>query len=131
MSEFYFTAKCENCGEEYDNYMRTLFIEEKEKRTCVCLDCRNKLSKGKIYYTNHIPAFCDGGNLVTRIFDSVDELKQFVLNQADEKEIVTFDDYTIVEVRKNEKYWWVRGFVSHNLDLPDFHKTLVDLGYNK
>lgn len=125
-----YTTKCENCGNLYDNYMRTFFIEEKGERKCVCLDCRNNLRKGRIWYTNHIPAFCDGGNLITRIFDSIEDLTDFVLSKTDNDDIATFSDYTIVDVRKSRRYWWVRGYVSHKIDLPTFNETREKLGYN-
>jgi hypothetical protein len=124
-----YTTKCENCGNLYDNYMRTFFIEEKGERKCVCLDCRKSLCKGKIWYTNHIPTFCDGGNLVTKIFESVADLADFILKKTDADDIATFGDYTIVDVSKSRKYWWVRGYVSHSLDLPTFNETIEKLGY--
>lgn len=126
-----YTTKCENCGNLYDNYMRTFFIEEKGERKCVCLDCRNNLRKGKIWYTNHIPTFCDGGDLITRIFDSIEDLTDFVLSKTDNDDIATFSDYTIVYVRKNRNYWWVRGYVSHKIDLPTFNETIKKLGYKE
>lgn len=124
-----YTTKCENCGNIYDNYMRTFFIEEKGKRKCVCLDCIKNLRKGKIWYVNYIPTFCDGGDLVTRIFESVAELTNYVLEKTDADYIATFEDYTIVDVSKSRKYWWVRGYVSHSLDLPKFNETIEKLGY--
>lgn len=129
MSKWIFTAKCEKCGEEYDNYMRTLFVEEKGKRTCVCLDCRKKWIKDRFWYINHIPPMCDGGNLVARVFDSLEELQKFVVNNTAENDIATFSDYNIVDVRKDKEFWWVRGGVSHKIDLPDFNETRKSLGY--
>ena len=125
-----FTTKCENCGNLYDNYMRTFFIEDKGEKKRVCLDCRKNLRKGKIWYTNYIPTFCDGGDLITRIFDSIEDLTDFVLSKTDNDDIVTFSDYTIVDVSKSKKYWWVRGFVSHKINLPTFNETREKLGYN-
>lgn len=127
--DYNFTTKCEVCGDEYDNYMRTFYIEEKGKRTCVCLKCRKRLSAGKYAFTNHIPAFCDGGDLVTRIFENEQQLKDFVLSRADKDQIVTISDFDIVEVDKTKEFWWVRGSVSKEIDLPNFYDALKELGY--
>ena len=126
---FTFTTDCEICGEEYDNYMRTLYVEEKGKRTRVCWKCRNKLSQGKYTFTNHIPPICDGGDLVTRIFENEQQLKDFVLSRADKDQIVTIHGVDIVEVDKTKEFWWVRGSVSKEMDFPNFYDVLNELGY--
>lgn len=55
-----FKTTCQICGKEYDNYMRTYYVEKNGEKTRVCRECRNKFCKGKFVYTNHIPDFCDG-----------------------------------------------------------------------
>lgn len=123
------TVKCENCGNNYGCYMRTFYIQENGIKKCVCNDCRENLRKGKIWYTNYIPSFCDGGDVVTRIFDSIEQLNEYVNSKTDKDYIATFDDFAIVDVNKDHSEWWVRGFVSEKINLPEFYETIDKLGY--
>ena len=122
--------ECEICKEIYDGYSRTLYIQDDTGKKCVCQDCRDKLIKDKIWYKDYIPAFCEGADLVTRIFSNVQDLLEFVKNNTEEQFIATIDEYnTIVDVKENKEIWWVRGFVSNKLNLPDFDETIKKLNY--
>lgn len=124
-----YTEKCENCGDSYDAYMRTFYVEEKGCKKCVCLDCQSKLKKGKIWYTNYIPNFVDGGSIVTRIFGGLKEMEKYIHNDTLKDFIATISDYCVVDVCKTRKEWWVRGYVSHKINLPTFNETREKLGY--
>lgn len=129
-------VKCNICGRNYSNYMRTFYVENKGEKTLVCNECRKETTYGKISYTNYIPTFVDGGDIVTKIFETKQELKDFILKDTDEEDIATLKidttvenfskivpEYTIIDVVKNEQdRWYVRGWVSCEIDLPKFEK---------
>lgn len=124
-----YTTICENCGEEYINYFRTFYVKENGIKRCVCEQCRNDLRNGKIWFTDHIPAFVDGADLLTIIFNSIEELTKHIVSETDSDFIATYSDGIITDVNKNENHWWVRGYVSHEISLPEFYETITKLGY--
>ncbi len=127
--EFIHTAKCELCGKEYDDWMRRYYVEYKGQKTCVCSGCRHKFVQDKYWFINYIPAYCDGGDLVAKCFDTLEELREYIVSNTKENQIATFNNGWIVDVYTTKEFWWVRGSVSHKLDLPSYHNTLEDLGY--
>ena len=118
MSEY--EALCEICGNKYNNYMRTMYIQYSKNdndRKCTCLECWRKEAIVKPYrYTNEIPMSCDGGDLITRLFNTKEDLLQYVLDNTNDGDIACMDDddNTIVDVNANRKFWWARGYA--NLD---------------
>ena len=124
-----FKTTCEVCGKEYDNYMRTFYINKQNKRTRVCLNCRNELSEGYIY-TNHIPAFCAGGDLDTYCFPVEEQLLRHIHKNTIKNYIACMDysDGIIVDVCTTEKFWWVRGYSNLSQGkLPDWKEKVKEL----
>lgn len=121
MSEY--EALCEICGNKYNNYMRTLYIQYSKNdndRKCTCLECWRKEALVKPYrYTNEIPMSCDGGDLITHLFNAKEDLLQYILDNTDDGDVACMDndDDTIVDVNVNRKFWRVRGYA--NLDKND------------
>ena len=106
-----FKTTCQICGKEYDNYMRTYYVEENGIKIRVCQDCRRIFCSDKHVFTNHIPTFCAGGDLISRCFKTETELLDYILTSTTDCFIACMDqDGTIVDVSKNEKFWWVRGY---------------------
>lgn len=102
--------------------MRTFYVEENDIKIRVCLECRKAFCSDKHVFTNHIPAFCDGGDLVSHCFNTEEELLDYILSSTIDCYIACMsDDGTIVDVSKNEKFWWVRGYSSLKPgSLPDW-----------
>ena len=108
-----FKTTCQLCNKEYDNYMRTFYVKENETKIRVCLDCRKAFCRDKYVYTNHIPTFCDGGDLVSHCFETEEQLLNHVISNTKDDYICCMDEGgTIVDVCKTKKFWWVRGFSS-------------------
>lgn len=124
-----FKTTCQLCGKEYNNYMRTFYVEENGIKIRVCSECRRAFCIDKYVYTNHIPAFCDGGDLISHCFDTEKELLDYVLSNTTDKYICCMDnDGTIIDVSKNEKFWWVRGYSSLKQDaLPNWRDKVIEL----
>lgn len=132
MSEY--EALCEICGNKYDNYMRTFYIQYSKNdndKKCVCAKCRRKEAIVKPYrYTNDIPMFCDGGDLITHLFNTKEDLLQYILDNTDDGDIACMDDdgKTIVDVNANRKFWWVRGYANLDKnDLPNWKDKAIEL----
>lgn len=132
MSEY--EALCEICGNKYDNYMRTFYIQYSKNdndKKCVCTECWRKEAIVKPYrYTNEIPISCDGGNLITRLFDTKEDLLQYILDNTEDGDIACMDDddNTIVDVNANRKFWWVRGYANLDKnDLPNWRNKAIEL----
>ena len=131
-----FMSKCEVCGKEYDSYMRTFFVQnsnDESSKKCCCRECLNKEAAKKPHrYTNHIPSFCDGGDLIIRLFDTKEELIEWLkdnLNYSkDTEELCCSEDGSIITVKKTEKYWWVHGFSTlEKYDLPYWREVVIKL----
>lgn len=129
--EDYF-AVCDICGKKYDNYMRTFFVQysnDSTDRKCCCGDCLSKESRKKPHrYTNHIPMYYDGGKLITRLFDSKEEMIDWLIKNVkrEDEELCCARDGEIIAVNKNEKFWWVDGFSTLDIgDLPNFEDTVI------
>lgn len=128
MSEF--ETKCKLCGKKYNNYMRTFYVEEYGKKIKVCMECRKIFCRDKYVYTNHIPPFCDGGDLVSHCFKTEKELLEYILSNTDDNYICCMDekDGAIVDVKKDKKYWWVRGFSNLKSEsLPNWKSVVKEL----
>jgi hypothetical protein len=110
------SAICEICGKKYNSHMRTLYIQytnDESDIKCCCPECWQKEAQTKPHrYTNHIPAFCEGGRLITRLFDTKEDLIGWLKNTfANENDVLCYGDTgAIVIVNKNENFWWVKGF---------------------
>lgn len=127
-----FKAKCEICGKEYDNYMRTFYIQYSDNdndRKCCCSVCKcNEIISKPYKFTNYIPDFVDGGNLITRLFDTKDDLVKW-LNKTynnENEELCCSDSGTIVIVDKKKRQWRIEGFSNLKKgDLPDWEETVI------
>lgn len=123
-----FKTTCKLCGKEYDNYMRTFYVEENGIKIRVCTECRGSFCRDKYVYTNHIPSFCDGGDLISRCFNNEENLLEYILSNTKEEYICCMgDDGIIVDVSKNKKFWWVRGYSSLNNGLPNWKNKVKEL----
>ena len=127
-------ALCEICGNKYNNYMRTMYIQYSKNdndRKCTCLECWRKEAIVKPYrYTNEIPMSCDGGDFITRVFNTKEDLLQYVLDNTDDGDIACMDDddNTIIDVNANRKFWWVRGYaILDKNDLPNWKDKAIEL----
>lgn len=124
-----FKTTCNICGKEYDNFMRTFYVEDSGIKIRVCLECRSKYCRDKNVYTDHIPPFCDGGDLISHVFKTKEELLQYIVSSTTNNNICCMEnDGTIVDVNKNEKFWWVRGFSSLDKgSLPNWKDKVREL----
>lgn len=127
-----YTTTCQLCGKEYDNYMRTFYVQEKGIKIRVCSDCRSAFWRDKYIFTNHIPAFCDGGDLVSHCFNTEEELLDHIVSKTRENYVCGMDQTgTIIDVCTTEKFWWVRGYSNLTYgQLPDW-QSIADEIYGK
>ena len=125
-------CKCELCGVEYDNYMRTFKVNGK----IVCNNCFNSEIKkinnsGKFYFYPHIPSSCEGCDVNMDVFDNIPDL----LNRLKEYEeygtlaVDNCDEETdvsnyVMTVSDDRKHWWVHGFTNAKLNLPDYESLI-------
>lgn len=125
-----YTITCELCGRKYDARCGTYYYQEgndKTTRKRKCRYCKIPLS-GEYRYANHIPAFVEGGNYITYVFDSKDDLTKFILENTREEFIVCTDcENCIIDVSTKRKYWWVRGYVNIAIDLPNWKEKVIEL----
>lgn len=106
-----FKTTCQFCNKEYDNYMRTYYIKTSSAKIRVCPECRTAYCRDKYVYTNHIPAFCDGGNLVSYCFNTEEELLDHITLETRENYVCGMSqDGAIIDVCTTKKFWWVRGY---------------------
>lgn len=117
-------AICQECGKEYDNFMRTFKVKTDDKELTVCRDCQNKYiyeiakSHNKTWFLPHIPAFCDGGDLTLRIFKNIKDFTDFLNTIPSKKEKIVYDDKdvnTIMTIDNSGKNWWVHGYTNVKL----------------
>lgn len=126
-----FLETCDICGEKYDAYMRTFWVQcssDNKDQKCCCPKCWSEQAELKPHrYTNHIPTFCDGGDLITRLFDTKEELISWLrenLNIKDNEELCCSNDGNIITVNKDKKFWWVHGYSTLKKgDLPYWKET--------
>lgn len=105
-----FKTTCQFCNKEYDNYMRIFYAQENKMKIRVCPDCHRAFCKDKYIFTNHIPAFCDGGELVSHCFETEEQLLEHILSETKENYVCGMSsDGTIVDVCTTKKFWWARG----------------------
>lgn len=134
--EFCDKRKCELCGKEYEGRMRTLYIQHynNPNKVCCCGECLHKETKKKPHsYTNSIPAYVEGGNVITVLFDRKDDLISYIKNnvfdeaEKEKGEICIGDDGKIVYVDKTRKWWWVSGFSTlRHGDLPNWREKVIE-----
>lgn len=73
---------------------------------------------------------CDGGDLITRLFNTKEDLLQYILDNTEDGDIACMDDddNTIVDVNANRKFWWVRGYANLDKnDLPNWRDKAIEL----
>lgn len=124
-----FTTTCNLCGKEYDNYMRTFYVQEKGIKIRVCPECRSAFCRDKFIFTNHIPEFCTGGDQVSHCFETEDQLLNHILSETKENYVCCMStDGVIVDVCTNKKFWWVRGYSNLTYgQLPDWKETAEEI----
>lgn len=125
-------CKCELCGIEYDNYMRTFKVNGK----IVCNECFTSEGKkinnsGKFYFYPHIPSCCEGCDVNMEVFDNIPDLlnrlKEYeeygtlAVDNCDEEADVS--NY-VMTVSKDGKHWWVHGFTNAKLNLPNYESLI-------
>lgn len=127
-----YTTTCNLCNKEYNNYMRTFYVQENKTKIRVCPDCHRAFCRDKYIFTNHIPAFCDGGDLVSHCFNTEEELLDHITSETRENYVCGMNqDGTIIDVCTTKKFWWVRGYSSLTYgQLPDW-KSIANEIYGK
>lgn len=114
---------CQECGKEYDNFMRTFKIKNDDKELTVCRNCQDKYEKmaesnNEIWFLPHIPAFCEGGDLTLRIFKNIKDFTDFLNTIPSKKEKIVYGDQSIdmvMTIDNSGKNWWVRGYTNAKL----------------
>lgn len=127
-----YTTTCQICDKEYDNYMRTFYVEENGIKIRVCPECRSAFCRDEYVYTNHIPPYCDGGDLISRCFATENELLKYITSNTKDNYVCCMsEEGNIIDVCKTEKFWWVRGYSNLSCgQLPDW-KTVAKELYGK
>jgi hypothetical protein len=111
-----YEVKCELCKKTYNFiFDRKYYLFENRKKKCVCKQCMEKESEGKIWFTDYIPAFVSGGNIETHIFKHKKSLNDFIKRKTPQGYKAICTDKTIIDVGKEGSY--VRGFVSEYINL--------------
>ena len=118
--------------------MRTFYVQEKGIKIRVCPECRKAFCREKFIYTNHIPSFCDGGDLITHCFETEEQLLNHILSETEERHInrknyvcCMSSDGTIIDVSTTGKFWWVRGYSNLTYgQLPNW-ETIAEEIYGK
>ena len=118
--------KCQVCGKEYDDYdylyAYQFGTDDKTYVQC-CSDCQTKMeNKHRYWFRNYLPTFVNG-ELLTRIFDTKEEL----VNYLDNLELIT--DYelcisgdTIIQINKARDTWFCKGFINEKIHLDKYPK---------
>lgn len=129
-----YKSTCSFCNEEYDSYMRNYYVQFEENKATkreACPECWKRFGRVTNYrFTNHIPAFCDGGDLVTIQYNDKNKLIDYLNKRyKTDTNIICMDkDGTILEVSTKKKYWWVYGF--SNLEegtFPNWKDKVIEL----
>ena len=89
----------------------------------------------KYYYRNYVPTFVDGVPIITKYFDTEQEVIEAINKKLSDEfyknYIITIDENTIVIVNKNKREWWVKFFTNISKDsFPSYKKTIKELGYD-
>lgn len=133
MSEY--KSTCSFCNKEYDSYMRNYFVQFEENTATkreACPECWRRFGKVTKYrFTNHIPAFCDGGELVTMMYEDKDKLIDYLNRRyKNDTNIICMDKNSgnIVTVSTDKKYWWMYGYSNLDAgDLPHWKDKVIEL----
>lgn len=134
-----YTTECKICGKEYENYHMTFYIENNDTTTCVCRDCFydkiKNIKDNKFYFHNHIPNFVDGASKVLKIFDTKEELIDFINTSFKKDNNIICREYNmhdqtldIITVQTDEKHWWVHGTTNLPKEIfPDWKLKVIEL----
>lgn len=131
----WFTAKCDFCGKTYNCSHAKIFIQhgdDESSRKCCCLECRDKEEKKPYWFENHVPDFCDGAKKIVRLFDSKEQLLQWLYKEFEDEDYkigmnsISKSHAAIISVRKSEKFWWVEGWTDlESGSFPDWRDIVV------
>lgn len=121
--------KCDICGKKFDDNNESYSIKKNnENELNVCSDCFGVFINTFEYvykkYTNLFPF-----NKITqaRSFSTRNELLIYINSLPFEDETIAINkDREIIVVNKNREFWWIKGAVTCELDLPDFDKTVEE-----
>lgn len=111
-------VKCEICGVNYDDRVRTFWIQyssDNNDKKCTCRQCWDKETKLKPYhFQNHIPNCCTGGDLCRHLFDTKEDLLKFILDDTNDGYVACMcrEGNEIVDVGLTCLDWWVRGYAT-------------------
>lgn len=125
------TAKCEICNKDYDNEFRITYIQRSSKEAdikCCCGECLEKeITTKPHWFRNYLPAYYDGGSLTTTLFDTKEELIEWLHNNikiSSDEVLCTGSSGYITAVNKSGKHWWVAGLSTLGEgDLPNRQET--------
>ena len=126
---------CDYCGKDFlhNGYNRDCkfhFVKSDETKQC-CDDCLKSINKFNIYknlksFVNHIPTFVDGGTYVHQMFETDEEvlewLRQKFVYESKDKRILACDGndcVMTVYIHNNRISWCVHGYVD-NIDLRQY-----------
>ena len=127
-----FTTTCQFCSKEYNNYMRTFYVQTSSAKIRVCPECRRAFCRDKYIFTNRIPAFCDGGDLISHCFETEEQLLEHILSETKENYVCGMSsDGAIVDVCTTEKFWWVRGYSNLTYGQLPHWETIAEEIYTK
>ena len=124
-----YTTTCELCGKEYENYHLTFYILENGEKTRVCKKCRKSFIDNRKYvFVNYVPGYCDGCDSIARSFNTEEELLEYINANTEDGTIACMGDNNIIDVYKNKKFWWVRGYSTLTKGkLPNWKDMVISL----
>ena len=121
---------CDYCNKDFEHngYERKIkfhFVKSNKTKQC-CNNCRDsQLQDNLVLFVNDIPPYCDGGTYTYRIFDTEEELLEWLqqnIVQNDSYNVLSYDGRNgimTVSVRNNHIYWWVYGY-TNGIDLKKY-----------
>lgn len=133
-------CKCCLCGEEWDSGQDSKFYlgkaqrPKRQREELICYPCRiKKQMESKFWFREYCPEFVVGADLCFVEFENLEQLIDYLKNNAREGYVCCWDGNNIIaDVSTTEKSWWVRGFVPQNClensDIP-FWKDEVKRRY--
>lgn len=131
---------CERCNKRYENIFRTYYVQKGTDDTTrhrVCPACRDMEKHiHNYYYQDHISPL-EKKDLITRFFNTKEDLLTFIKNNTTEGYIPCMDcldkDFSLImEVNKIKREWHVVGLSNLSEgDLPIWHKKVVEIQFSK
>lgn len=124
---------CFKCGEDCSDIVcggNILKIDGK----IICRECfeefvRENQKLGKYCFEPYLPTFCTGFEKEAKVFETKEELLDFLEDTKIDNYTVAYGDdlrdlLTILDVSKDGKDWYVRGYVytDDTLGLPNWRK---------